>query len=381
MKTIFYIISINSIVLLLGLVACKSPETHENSELTTDSTRVEMTPEALKLAGIKLGFPEKKIISEIIYSKGIIKVFPENIAKISSLQEGHISSIDVKLGDFVRKGQVLAKIANPEIIDLQKDYLTLKSELEYMENEYSRQKELNEKKINSTKEYQRFLADYQQMQAKMKAIKIKFDLLRMDVEKIEEGNFFLTIPVCSPINGFVDEVFITNGQFIDSQHTLFEVTNNNDFYLEFRVFEKDLNKIYQGQNILYYCSIDDSIKNLTATVTSISSKVDEETKTFKVIARPSQIQAGMRHGRYINVKAFVSSDSLEVIPESAIIQTNRNSYIFVNVSDNSFKKIRVQTGIVADGYAEIIKYMIPLNGNAIVVQGANYLEAEMNKEE
>jgi len=61
---------------------------------------------------------------------------------VTSLYGGVIKSIRIQVGDYVKKGQVIATISNPEFIQLQEQYLTVNSRITYAEQEYRRQTEL-----------------------------------------------------------------------------------------------------------------------------------------------------------------------------------------------------------------------------------------------
>jgi multidrug efflux pump subunit AcrA (membrane-fusion protein) len=63
------------------------------------------------------------------------------------LYGGVIKTLNVQIGSYVKKGQVIATIANPQFIQLQEEYLSTGSKITFAEQELQGKK-------NSTKEMQ-----------------------------------------------------------------------------------------------------------------------------------------------------------------------------------------------------------------------------------
>lgn len=192
------------------------------------------------------------------------------------------------------------------------------------------------------------------------------------------NNIKSKITIYSPINGNVNEINITTGEYVKPDDNLFETVNNDKFHIVLQVFEWDIQKISIGQKVTYQCNIPES-KHIEhkAKIINISNYIDENTKTFKVHAKPDKSLMGMRHGIFVNAQIHIKSDTLPVIPEEAVVINGQNKIVFIVQSDTIFTKFVVKTGINENGYIEII------NGDnidkKIVLSGANYIIAEMNK--
>ena len=68
-----------------------------------------------------------KELTATIKANGNLKVPNNNKGNATSLYGGVIKSLNVQIGSYVRKGQVIATIANPQFIQLQEEYLTIAS--------------------------------------------------------------------------------------------------------------------------------------------------------------------------------------------------------------------------------------------------------------
>ncbi|HEX6426237.1 MAG TPA: efflux RND transporter periplasmic adaptor subunit [Niastella sp.] len=167
-KKILWIILILA-VLVIGLVGLKS-------------AGVIGKEEGLKVATEKV---ERRNITETVNASG--KVYPEIEVKVSPDISGEIVELQVKEGDSVRRGQVLAKIyadiystqrnqAAAEVnrqqamVDNSKAQLeSLKSALELAKNTFARQKQLLAEKIISTAEFEQAQNTLQSAQANYNA--------------------------------------------------------------------------------------------------------------------------------------------------------------------------------------------------------------------
>ena len=134
----------------LLLVACGNNDS-ENTETSAESStpkeepvngvkQISFTKDQYNLAGIETGEMEMRNLSNIIKLNGVIDVEPESMASVSAPLGGYIKTAGRLPGEEVKKGQVLATIENPEFIQIQQDYLESLSRLQFLEEEYNRQK-------------------------------------------------------------------------------------------------------------------------------------------------------------------------------------------------------------------------------------------------
>src|ERR1700750_1342609 len=144
MKIKHNIISLTVTALLL--VSCGKKETPaEKPEVKTEKaeagheeapqTIASLTEDQIKSVGISLGPIEMKELTSTVKANGLLRVPNNNKATITSLYGGVIKTLNVQVGSIVKKGQVIATIANPEFIRLQEEYLTTNSRITYAEQE------------------------------------------------------------------------------------------------------------------------------------------------------------------------------------------------------------------------------------------------------
>ncbi|WP_315822017.1 efflux RND transporter periplasmic adaptor subunit [Paraflavitalea speifideaquila] len=75
-----------------------------------------------------------------VRANGALRVPNQNKALINSIYSGVIKSLLIQPGDIVKKGQVIATIANPDFIKMQEEYLAIGPKAVLAEQELTRQK-------------------------------------------------------------------------------------------------------------------------------------------------------------------------------------------------------------------------------------------------
>lgn len=84
----------------------------------------------------------------------------------------------------VHKGQTIAVMEDPALIQLQQDYLMAISKMQYLQLEFDRQKELNESKVNADKVFQQVQSEFNSQKVMVKALSEKLKLIGINPDKI-----------------------------------------------------------------------------------------------------------------------------------------------------------------------------------------------------
>ncbi len=138
-------------------------------------------------------------------------------------------------------------LEHPDYISLQEDFAEISSKLEFIEKEYARQKELYENNVGAGRDYQQTKSEYNTIKAKYEGLKSRLQLLNLSPDKVKEGEISNTISIRSPINGFINDVNIKVGTYVDAKDILIEITDNSAIHADFMIYEKDVHLIKEGQ--------------------------------------------------------------------------------------------------------------------------------------
>ncbi len=317
---------------------------------------VVITPEQYKSAGIEIGSIEFKKLSGTTKVNGILDVPPQNLVTISSPFGGFVKSTDMLQGMRIRKGQVVAMMQNPDYVQPQQDYIDLKSQLNYLKQDYDRQQELSRENVNALKTLQKSKAEYESMRAKVAGLKTKLQMMNVNIGSLEKGNIQNAIPLYSPIDGYVTEVKTNIGAFAEARDVLFEIADTRHLHAELTVFEKDVPKLQIGQKVRF--TLANETKERMATVYLIGKEISSE-RTVQVHCHLDKEDTGLLPGMYL--KALVESGTKEVpaIVEKAIVEYQGSKYIFIeegkgNVKEAKYRLVNVKVGVTELNFTELI---------------------------
>src|SRR5690606_22159950 len=162
MKYLFIIIS------AFLVLSCKNETVKEETgKALSQATKDELilTKEQLKTIELSTVKMQKKQISGTLQLNGKVDVEPDSKVSISSALGGHVKSVRVLPGKFVKKGDVIVIIEDNQFIQIQQDYLTTQAQLLSAAPNYNRQKELNTTKSTSDKLMQQAETEYKSLLA------------------------------------------------------------------------------------------------------------------------------------------------------------------------------------------------------------------------
>ncbi|MCR4289051.1 MAG: efflux RND transporter periplasmic adaptor subunit [Candidatus Scalindua sp.] len=353
---------------------------HEESE-----SMVELTPAQYKVAGIELGRIEQKNLSNVIKVNGILQTPPQSLASINAVIGGFVKETSLLPGNRIEKGEVVVVLEHPDYIQLQLDYLESDSKLTYLEQEFARQKGLQEKNVNSAKTFQRTTADYKSIKARVSALEQKLALIGISAKELRESEkISRTIKVYSPISGYVSRVNVNIGKYMNPADVMFEIVNTEHLHAELTVFEKDIGKIKEGQRIRFTLPNEDNRERL-ATVHLIGRLINEH-RVVKVHGHLDKEDEQYFPGMFIKAFIEINNNTVNALPEDAIVQSGGKHYIYIfkgnRIEDNQemsdFEMIEIQKGVTEGIYTEVIlPDTFDINSDKIVLKGAYSLLSKM----
>ena len=336
----------------LLLTSCGGNKAEEQkSEKQVNENSVSLTDAQLKNAGIQTGKLEQRTISSVLKVNGKIDVPPQNMVSISVPLGGYLKSTNLLPGMHISKGEVLAVMEDQQYIQLQQDYLTAKAQFSFNENEYNRQKELNESKATSDKVFEQTKATYQSQNILIKSLEEKLKLIGVNPNKIGANNISRSIKIYSPINGFVSAVNVNIGKYVNPSDVLFELVNPTDIHLALTIFEKDLDKLFIGQKLIAYSNSQPD-KKYPCEIILISKNLSDESSA-EVHCHFEKYDKTLLPGMFMNAAIEVKSNNVNALPDDAIIRFENKQYVFITKGKNQFEMVEVKTGDSENGFTEI----------------------------
>ena len=347
--------------------ACGNPQKAENATETVDEHLVVLSNEQLQNADLGLGKLTQMTISNLLKVNGKIDVPPQNMVSISVPLGGYLKESKLLPGMHVSKGEVIAIMQDQQYIQLQQDYLTNKAQLNYIQNEYARQKELNQSKASSDKVFQQAEADFITHKVMVKALSEKLKLIGINPDNLNENNISKSINIYSPINGYVSKVNVNIGKYTQPSEVLFELVNPSDIHLALTIFEKDLSKIAVGQKLFAYTNSEPNERH-PCEIILVGQNLNND-RSAEVHCHFNDYDKTLLPGMYMNAEIETKNNHALVLPNEAIVRYQNKQYVFVQKSKNTFEMLEIKVGATENNKSEILQTDY-LTDKMIVVKNA-----------
>lgn len=233
---------VTGILACLFVVGCHhtSPPEENHQSSIPDSGVVVLTRDQIHTGQIEFGTLTRKLLSKDIKAKGKLILRWQKNSSVGTMIGGTVESILVNIGAHVSKGELLATITSPEIIEMQQKYISARSLLEFQKNEFERQRLLNEEKINAEKRLQEAQKDLTDLEARYQSLKMQMEMFNIPLQALDQGKIQPVAGVVTPITGTVEQVETTIGQYVEPNKPMFQVIDRSNLLMELRVFEKDV---------------------------------------------------------------------------------------------------------------------------------------------
>jgi len=353
-------------ILATGLLACGSAPKKEPVKEEVPADIVQLTPAQLSTAGIETGIVEKKTINSELKVNGMVDVPPQNIVSVSFPLGGYLKSSRLLPGMHVNRGEVIAIMEDPALVQLQQDYLMAQARLVYLEQDLARQRMLNENKVNADKVYQQAQADHTAQKVQVKGLSEKLRLIGMNPDKLTEATISRSVPVYSPINGFVSRVNVNIGKYVNPADVLFELINPDDMHAALTVFEKDIARVKPHQKVMV-TFVDEPDREYECEVLLVTRNVDADRSALvhcHFEKQPDRLLPGM----FLNARIMVNNVNALAVPDEAVVRYGNTEYVLQEESAGRFRLLEVETGARQGGLVEISSKAAELEGKKIIMR-------------
>lgn len=401
------------IIILLGFVllaSCKSKGLETKAELKeTDNSKneknvpveaeintVEITAAQMKSVGILTDTLQFKDLTTTVKVNGALTVPNQNKALVTSVTNGIIKTLHVQPGDFVKKGQLIATIINPDVAQLQQQLQIANAQIQMGEIEQNRQKELVQGNAAPLKNLQKINTEIATLKATKNALQQQLSSMGISTRLVNNGRISTIISVLAPISGTISEVMAQIGSNVNATAPIANIVNNTQMHLDIFVYEKDLSKIKEKQ-IIHFVLTNIQDKEYDAQIYSIGAAFANDTKTVPVHAIIKGNKTGLIDG--MNITALISTGTAKVmaVPTDAIVTNASKDYVFVQSEKPAdvltkekkeveheekemslyFEKIPVSKGVSDIGFTQIIPIKPIPKGAKIITKGAFFVLAKM----
>ncbi len=280
----------------------------------------------------------------------------ENVS-VSPKMLGVVTSIDVKEGQDVTKGQILAQIDDAV---LKQSLAALDSSLVFVNNLYLKQKRLWEQKIGSEVQYLTAKNNKENLENNIKTAKEQIALAK----------------IVSPINGTIEEIPIKVGQSVTPGiTTAFRVVNLSKVKVVADIAEAYSAKLKKGNEVII--NFPDLDKEIISKISFASKYINTVNRTFatEILLDNSNQEYRANMIAVVKINDY-HADSAIVIPVNLLQKMDEENYIYMagknSNNKNIAKKVKVKTGQTYNGYTEILDGL--KKGDKVITVGYQNVE-------
>ena len=339
---------------------------------------LQLTAQQMVEQGIKMATAENGLVENIIQLPGKLAVNTDQQAHISPNFSGHVEQVSVALGQTVQKGQTLAVLSVPELIDQQANLRMAEANLDLARQDYQREQKLWSQGISAKQDFQRAENAYRQAQISVQSAQSRLQAL--GANSGQNGRFIIR----APIAGVISQKDIVVGENVQLADQVFTIEQLKDLWLEFNLTHQYSAQLQTGQNVSF--KINGSDQRYSAEVQSLTSQADVQTGRLVVRAKLKQQSAELRPNVMVNVLLADSGTKKALrVQKSAVQSIEGKDSIFIVESEQKgqvhLKAQALKLGQASsDGqWLEVISGLEA--GQKYISQGSFLLKSELEKDE
>ncbi len=357
--------------------------TDEKKEDATN--RVELSPEALKRAGIETAEVSAQSLGQVLTATGRLALNDDAVARIGTFVNGRVVHIFAKVGDHVRKGQTLVHIHSHELTDARGAFAKAKATLVEKEKalafataEADRAERLFTAKAIAKREVD-------QANAHVIAIKAEIELVKAELERAAEFLEHLAVDQDAPdevaihstLSGIVTKRLVTEGSVVSDAADLMEVANISTLWAIAEVPEAQAAFARIGQAVsLKVPALGDAM--ISGKVVHIGTSLNPDTRTVQVRCLVNNARGNLRPEMYATMQiSGGTTASTLAVPRAAVQEINGEKVVFVALENNAFEKRVVELGREQGEFIEITKGLEA--GTRVVTKGGFFIKTEFLK--
>lgn len=303
-----------------------------------------------------------------LVATGVVNPDIARTVPVISLANGRVVEIHARLGDTVKKGQVLLRVQSADISSAFSDYRKAIADEALARAQYDRAKDLYEKGAFSQNDFQ--IAQDAEEKAK---VEVQTTTEHLRVLGSDPDHPTGVVDIRAPVSGVITDQQVTNAGGVQSLSSAnpFTISDLSQVWVVCDVYENDLGSVHIGETAEIRLNAYPDRK-FSGLISNIGTILDASLRTAKVrieVENPGLMKVGMF------VTARFQGQKKEVhaaVPASAILHLHDREWVYVPAGDKKFRRVEVTGGeTLPNKMQEIVSGVQPgeqVVSNALVLQ-------------
>jgi Cu(I)/Ag(I) efflux system membrane fusion protein len=328
-------------------------------------TPVQLAPERIQLIGMRTAVVKRQPRGGALRTVGLVAASERGLAQVTARFAGWIQKLPVSsTGERVRRGQVLATIYSPEVLQAQQELLVASGWGGGVAGEAG-------DAGGVAGEAGGLLA----------AARRRLELLGISPREIEDvlraGKAGETVALRSPADGYVVVKNAVAGVALQPGTVLFEIADLSTVWVTAEVYEQDIARVHVGQRAFFQLGSYPG-EDHRGKVQFVSPVFDQQTRTLQVRVELKnrfdrsgpRLRPGMSGTVYLDLPATTGL----MVPAEAVVDTGESRYLFVAKAGGVFEPRSVTLGARAGDWIEVIGGVA--EGETVVTTGNFLIDSE-----
>lgn len=316
----------------------------------------------LKEQAWKIDFQTAEVKKDTVY--GRIKLMgkwiavPSNQRTLNAGSSGNVlfETPELLEGKKLRKGQVLMRISGEDlnVSSLESEIRKAKATFEQANSEYKRKKELHELKVVPEAEFE--------------AVEKRYEVALANYQQLLKNYGDKGVAIRAPFDGYLKQVFIENGTFVNAGQALLKMGSNRTSRIEAALAPEKRELISQTEKI--WIQEKGRMLPVKAKIVAVGRNVSEK-KPLLPLYLEVQTSIEALEGSLVELQLAYTTTPTKlglVIPKEALLEDFGTYKLIVQSGGEAFEMRIVEVGVFNGNRVAIKKGLRP--GERIVVQGA-----------
>ncbi len=359
------------LTLLIVIAGCGKKE--EVKEVpTSPKGQVALTVDQMKTVTVEV--VNQVPVAEELTAVGDVSFDENNVVRVFPIVSGTVEKVNVSLGDYVKRGDLLASLLSTDISTYQRDYNIAKSNLEVEEKNMARSSDLYKSGMLSEKDFAEAKKDFANATSEFNEKKQILELYGGSSERLDA-----TFRVVAPRSGYIVERNINEGTQIrtDANTNIFTISDLKTIWIWANVHESDLAKVEVG-DIVSVKTIAYPDKTFKGTIKKIGTMLDPDSRVIRVRTELDNADGLLKPEMFATVTITSKTpEKVVAIPQKALVLENNSFYVMKQSATNTFVKVKVEIGRQFNDYTEILGGLQA--GERIIVDGSLFALTAYNQ--
>lgn len=363
------VIAIGALTLMFWPTAEMDDHAQEEAEAETPEGVVTLSDEQIGEAGIQLAAVRAGAAVELVFP-ATVAASPTASARIDARASGVVRSVGKTLGDYVARGETVARIESADAAALASQLSAARARVTELSAAYDRERRLFEANVTARQ-------DLEAAQANLSVARSELQRAQSAVAAAGVSGDGRSLTVTSPLAGRITAAPIVLGAFVDAGEELYRVVDPNGLQIEVALPSAEASRIQPGDEAVLL--IGDG-REIGARVRSVTPSLDPESRSATAVLSLSRGVPGLQPGAFLQARIRPSGEidrDRIAVPEDAIQVVEGRDVVFVRTK-TGFQAREVEVGTRSAGQVTILSGLE--EGWRIAVGNAFLLKAELGKE-